>query len=217
MRKLLGLTVAALVAGTLGSCEQQPTTPETEARASHGASEVAEASGTYRAVDTKASELHNLQVGEEVGTISVTDDGSSLTVTGEASGLMDDDQRYISLFYDKASPAQGPHACEPGVHDPDHPLWISGPQMIIGPGENTVSPPPFNAPHAAWVVDGNGDAELGPAGTLAYVSLDMIGTVSIRDLTVKDADLDGDGNLDPGAGPNAVVACAVVSHDRADD
>lgn len=217
MRKLLRLSVAVLFAGALAACEQQPTTLDSEAKASHGSSGTSEASATYRAVDTEAADKHNFQVGEKVGTLSVTDDGSSLTVTGEASGLMDNDERYISLFYDKASPAQGPHACEPGVTDPDHPLWISPPQMVIGPGSNTVFPPPFGVPHAAWVVDANGDAELGPAGTLEYVSIDKIGTVSIRDLTVSDADLNGDGNDDPGAGPEAVVACGVVTHDRAND
>lgn len=217
MRKLMSLSLAVLFAGVAGACEQLPEQPSQDvpdASASHGATDETEATATYRAVDTEAANEHGLRVGQQVGTLSVTDDGSELTVTGEASGLLDDDERYISLFYDKASSAQGPHACEPGVGE-GHSLFLTPAQMIIGPGSNTVFPPPFGAPHAAWVVDASGDATLGPSGTLQYVPTDMIGTVSIRDLTVSDADLDGDGELDPGAGPEAVVACGVVTHDAA--
>lgn len=220
MRKLLSLTVVTLLAVPMAACEERPTelgqetqgTADKELEASHGSNGEVEANGIYRTVDSRAAEKNGFtRAGEKIGTVSVVDDGSALSITGEARGLTDDDGRYISLTYDKASPAQGPHACEPGVGE-GHPLFITGPQMIIGPGSNTVFPPPFGAPHAAWVVDGDGTATLGPSGTLQYVPVERIGTISIRDLTVSDADLDGDDTLDPGAGPEAVVACAKVTH-----
>lgn len=212
MRKLISLLVAGVYTFTLGACSEQPISPEQQEdiRSDHGATEVTQASGTYRTVDTKAAEKNGFsRAGERIGTLNVADDGSTLKVYGSASGLADADDRYVSLFYDKASPAQGPEACEPGVGtapDSDHPLALTIFQMIIGPGSNTVDV--LGLPHAAWEVDANGDATLGPAGTLEYVPADMIGTVSIRDLTVE-------GPIGPGTGPEAVVACAKITHDRA--
>lgn len=64
----------------------------------------------------------------------------------------------------------------------------------------------------AWSVNEGGKGSLGPIlkeGT-GYVTVDKIGTVSIRDVRIADADIDGDGKPDPGAGPEAVVACGKV-------
>ena len=111
MKKLLSLSTVALVALGVGACDEPLTDPaatRTPAlKASHGTGGGAvEASAVYRAVGTQAAEMNGFQRGERVGTLSVTDDGSDLTVTGEASGL-DPEVVYVSLFYDKRSSAQG--------------------------------------------------------------------------------------------------------------
>lgn len=201
MRKLLSLSVVGLLALAVGACDEQPVSPEQQLRASHGSNGgVIEATAVYRAVGTEAAELNGFQRGERVGTLSVADDGSSLTVEGEASGL-DSDGVYLSLFYDKRSSAQGSPssgnaasnsaACEPGLGE-DHPQFLTEAQMVIGSGGSID----------LWVVDGDGDATLGPTSTLEYVSVKKIGTVSIRDARVNG-----------GFGAEAVVACGVVTHD----
>lgn len=188
MRKLISLPVVAALLGLAAACqEQHPTAPESAIAADHGRTGVIEARADYRAVGTEAAENHGLRVGESVGTLSVTDDGSDLTVSGEASGL-DSEGLYVSLFYDLASPAQGPEACEPGVGE-NHPLFLTDEQMEIGSGGSID----------VWDVDANGDATLGPTSTLEYVPAQKIGTVSIRDVRVND-----------GFGAQAVVACGVV-------
>lgn len=206
MRKLLCLSVAGLFALALGACDEKPTAPTAAelpaVQASHGTAGVIEASATYRAVNSTAAENHGFRVGERVGTLSVTDDGSSLTVEGAASGL-DPGGIYVSLFYDKRSSAQGipassqaannAGACEPGVGE-DHPQFLTVEQMEIGSGGSID----------LWDVDSDGDATLGPTSTLEYVSARKIGTVSIRDARVNG-----------GFGPQAVVACGVVTHDPA--
>lgn len=229
MRRLLSLSMVVLLALALGACQDRPTTVEqgSAATASQGETEVSpadhgsngqlEAGGVYRAVNTTAASNHGLSVGEKVGTISVVDDGSELAITGEASGLTaDGDQRYVSLFYDNASSVQGPHACEPGKNvgfapQSDHPLALTLGQMVIGPGTPPHSILILGAPHASWNVDSDGEATLGqptPTSTLEYVSADMVGSVSIRDTEI-------DGPIGPGTGPDAVVACAKITHQPA--
>lgn len=200
-RSIAALSLILSLGLVLVGCDTAPTAEEGAEAAqeaptsySHGETGIYEATGTYRAVKSTAAANHGFRVGEKVGTISVTDDGSSLTVTGEATGLVDDDQRYVSLFYDKASSPQGPEACEPGV-GPDHPLFLTLEQMEIGSG-GTLD---------FWTVETDGDATLGPTTTVEYVPAKMIGTVSIRDVTVQ-------GPIGPGTGPDAVVACATVTH-----
>lgn len=197
MGKVLSLSVVGILAVAMAACDEQPTesTPlePAEVRASHGATGVLEATAIYKAVKSQAAANHGFRVGERIGTLSVTDDGSELTVVGSASGL-DPDGPYVSLFYDKASPAQGPVACEPGRNvgtGTDHPLSLTIAQMEIGSGGSID----------LWDVDGSGNASLGPTSTLEYVPADMIGTVSIRDARV------GGGLV-----PDAVVACGVVRH-----
>lgn len=201
MRKLLSLSVVGVLALAVGACDEQPVSPDQQLRASHGANDgVVEASAVYRATGTEAAELNDFQRGERVGTLSVTDDGESLTVEGEASGL-DPEGVYVSLFYDKRSSVQGSPssgdaannaaACEPGLGE-DHPQFLTVEQMEIG-SDGSID---------LWVVDSDGSATLGPTSTLEYVSVKKIGTVSIRDARVNG-----------GFGPEAVVACGVVTHD----
>lgn len=221
MRKIGSLIIVTLLAVPMAACDEQPTdlardtqvTPRQEVAASHGQTGVVEATAVYRAVDTEAARAHGFERGERVGTLHVVDDGSSLTVTGQASGLAPDaDERYWSLFYDKASSAQGSpssdnahvgaNACEPGVFDSDHPLFLTLGQMIIGDGTGG----PFGLGLDFWDVDGDGNGSLGPTSTVEYVPVKEIGTVSIRDGQF----------LDPNNPEQQVVACGVVTHDPAD-
>lgn len=224
MRKLLSLSLAVLFAGVFGACEEQPTTLDgLTASANHGSSDdPITASATYQAVGTQAAEMNNFRRGEKVGTLTVVDDGSELTVTGEAHGL-DPEVVYVSLFYDKRSSAQGSPsspkaatnaaACEPGTGTAlgsDHPQFLTAGQMEIGPGD---SPGPL----AWWDVKEDHSATLGPTSTHEYVPVKKIGTVSIRDTRIAQVDLDNDGEPEPGTGPEAVVACGVVTHDPANE
>lgn len=201
MRKLLTLPLIAALSVGFAACDGQPTEPTADASLqsvarSHGATGVFDATAVYRAVNSTAAANHGLRVGERVGTLSVTDDGAALTVVGSASGL-DAAGVYVSLFYDRASPAQGPDACEPGRKvgtGTGHPLSLTIAQMEIGSAGSID----------LWDVDASGNASLGPTSTLEYVSAGMIGTVSIRDARVNN-----------GFGPEAVVACGVVRHDDA--
>lgn len=234
---MISVTLVGCDSGPAGTDAQLDPTPKAAQQGpvtnSHGATGTIEASATYRAVDTKAAKAHGLKPGEQVGTLHVTDDGSSLIVTGEARGLddvpVDGDLPFIdgdgvtgywSLFYDKASSAQGnpvsdnahpgANACEPGVFNPDHPLFLTLGQMAIGPGpifQGVGIFPGFPSypGQAAWDVDANGDATLGPATTLEYVPVKKIGTVSIRDGRF----------LDPANPEEQVVACGVVTRDPA--
>lgn len=185
MRKPIALGAAVLFAGTLGACDQQPTTPD--AKASHGGSTVA-VTADLDAVDTDAAAKNGFSEGDDVGTIDVTDDQAAdkLTVTGSASGLDPaNDDGYYSLFYGVGSNATSPNACEPPEDAEDQ---LTTEQMFIG----------------GWDVASDGTATLGPrtkAGK-AYVTVDDIGTVSIRDT-----------RIDAGFGPQAVVACGEVPAD----
>ena len=125
--------------------------------------------------------------------IEFEDDGTTLTITGEAEGLTPG-VPYASLIYDIGSSAEGPFACEPA--------FFGGPDSII-----TTMFIGF------WVVDEDGEGELSEiniidddTGMRVYVPLSKIGTVSIRDLTVPNP---GPPFFD-GSGPAAVVACGVV-------
>lgn len=172
--------LASLFAGALLLGCEQPLEPsssaDVEPRFSHQAGGVSTLSGTY--VPINGSGVR--------GSITVTDDGGAITVVGSATGLDPANiGGYVSLFYDKASSVQGPHACEPGRNvgtGTDHPLSLTILQMILDD---------------AWVVDSDGVGSFGPASPLAYVPADMVGTISIRDVRVSG-----------GVGPEAVVACA---------
>ena len=134
--------------------------------------------------------------------IEFEDDGSTLTISGEAEGLTPG-VPYASLIYDVGSSAEGPDACEPGIFVPTDPNFILT-TMFIG----------------LWEVDEDGDGELeatnivdDDTGDRVYVPLSKIGTVSIRDLTVPG--IFGPGS--EGSGPAAVVACGEVEADDEDD
>ncbi len=126
--------------------------------------------------------------------IEFVDDGTTLTITGEAEGLTPG-VPYVSLIYDIFSSAEGDFACEPGLADDDPSPFNIFATMFVG----------------EWVVDEDGDGTLsainiGPTfapGPPVYVSLSKIGTISIRDGNVE-------GPFGLGTGPAAVVACGVV-------
>ena len=126
------------------------------------------------------------------GEIEFEDDGSTLEISGAATGLTPGIP-YASLIYDVASEPAGPFACEPGIFDPLDPNFII-PTMFVG----------------FWDVDEDGNGELSATnivdddtGDRVYVPLDKIATISVRDLTVP-------GPFGPGSGPAAVVACGWV-------
>lgn len=197
MRSVLSLSVVAALALTLAACQEQPTpldTVEPEVMYSHGASD---------GVRTVTVELEERNGSGIMGQATISDDGSTITVTGSASGLDPSNTfapptgGYLSLFYDKASMPDGPRVCEPGVgahgHSggrglgEEHPLHLTDAQMLGG----------------FWTVDANGDGTLVDLDG-AYVPVDEIGTMSIRDLRIND-----------GFGPDAVMACGKVTHDPA--
>ncbi len=124
------------------------------------------------------------------GEIEFTDDGSTLTIVGEASGMDPTAPfgTYVSLIYDNGSVATGPDACEPAIFDPEDPDFLL-PTMFIG----------------VWSVDAEGEGTLAATNTndgADYVPLDKFRTISIRDTRIND-----------GFGPEAVAACGVVETD----
>lgn len=182
MRKLFSLAILVLFTFTLSACEDQPTTLDVEASASHGSKDK---SSNPRVVTVDLKEINNSGI---TGQLTIEDDGSTIEVTdGSATGLDPDADIYLSLFYDKASPPKGPQACEPGVHDPDHPLFLTDAQML----------------GAVWIVLSSDQAIVSDIDG-EYVPIDKIGTVSIRDLRINN-----------GFGPEAVMACGKVTHDPA--
>lgn len=181
---LLPVLLAALVLG----CEQQLVRPASDAavpepRFSHGTDGVATATARYLPLDGSGIQ----------GVVAILDNGSKTIVSALATGLDPANEAgYSSLLYDRASQLQGPEACEPGKNvgtDTDHPQSLTLLQMIIG-----------NFGTGEWVVNADGTGSLGPFETLEHVSVDRIGTISIRDLRING-----------GFGPAAVVACGKVT------
>jgi len=99
--------------------------------------------------------------------VSVVDNGSTLDITGLATG-MDPAQQYVSLFYDTNSLTTGLGACLPTPGGPQQTFS----QMVIG----------------IWLPLGSSTRTLkaskfGPASApvpLAYLAVKQIGTVSVR-------------------------------------
>lgn len=183
------LTAAAGCDSPLNPAED---VPGPEPRLSHAPDEVAVASGTFLPVNESGVR----------GSVSIADDGSSLTIEASAVGLDPDNkgegEGYVSLTYDLASPVRGPEACEPGRGvgtGTEHPLSLTLLQMLIGDAD---SEGPFGL--ELWDVDSGGEGTLGPVGVHEYVPVDRIGTVSIRDLRING-----------GFGPEAVMACARIT------
>ena len=115
------------------------------------------------------------------GRITFTDDGSTLTVTGTATGLTPG-EIYVSLIYDNGSSPGGPEACEPTIFDPTDPDFLL-PTMFVG----------------VWVNAGDGTGTLAAINTNGgadYVPLSKFKTISIRDTSIN-----------WGFGPLAVAAC----------
>ncbi len=129
------------------------------------------------------------------GVLAIIDDGSTVRGTGLALGLDPSNTAgYGSAFYDLASQLRGPLACEPGNNvgvGTDHPLSLTLAQMTIG-GTGFLD--------AIWNVEPDGSGSFDPTESGAWVSVDRIGTVSIRDLSINN-----------GRGPAAVVACGKVT------
>lgn len=181
---LLPVVLAALIVG----CEQPIVEPAGDANPlepsfSHGPDGTATATARYVPINGSGVE----------GVVAILDDGSKTVVSALAMGLDPDNSvGYSSLLYDRASQLQGPEACEPGKNvgtGTDHPQSLTLLQMIIG-----------NFGTGEWVVNADGTGSLGPFETLEYVSLDRVGTISIRDLRING-----------GFGPEAVVACGKVT------
>ena len=115
------------------------------------------------------SELESIGGSGIEAEIDFVDNGSTLTIHGEAEGL-DPDKTYVSLIYDVDSPVTGPLACEPAIFAPGDPNNILD-TMFIG----------------FWDVDEDGDGTLSETNIFddvtlgrVYVPLSKIGTVSIR-------------------------------------
>lgn len=204
--------LAALLA--FSGCDRQPTqleetaqpSPEAEPKVAQSSSDEIVATAVLRAQKTRAAQNHGFRPNEKVGWIEVTDDGETIVVTdGLAHGLDPDNSfspppdgtGYLSLFYGKQSSVSGspssgeaaPNApaCGPGAEG--HPLRLSRFQMRA----------------AFWKFNDSGDAfpaDIGPELGAEYVSVDEIGTVSIRDLRVEG-----------GFTVASVVACGVVTRD----
>lgn len=174
---LLALLTLLVGAGLL-ACEQQPVQPSLETmepRPSHGVTGVATAKAT----------LHPMNGSRVKGRLNITDDGSELTVTGSARGLDSataGSDIYISLFYGIGSVPGGPTSCQPAPA----PFTLSGAQMSTD----------------FWDVDAAGMGSLGPVSKteVGYVSVEEIGTVSIRDTRIGD-----------GVPQESVVACGKIS------
>lgn len=125
----------------------------------------------------QTAKLHQIDGSGVRGTITFVDNGSTLTIEGEAWGLDPNSTTNFSLLYDIGSKPSGPEAiaCEPS----DASLTLL--QMGIGAGF---------VPEMFWTVDSGGHGTLGPfvrGPGDAYVPLSDIGTVSIRDSDLGDA------------------------------
>ncbi len=62
--------------------------------------------------------------------IEFLDDGTTLTVTGAATGLHPAES-YVTLIYDNGSVPGGPNGCAPTIFDPQDPGFVLG-TMLIG-------------------------------------------------------------------------------------
>lgn len=155
-KPLLPLLAGVLLLG----CEQQPVGPaaeqvDLEPRFSHG--DVTTAQATWHPMNGSLVKGH----------LAITDDGSSLTVTGTARGLDPSNPvGYASLFYGIGSVPGGPHSCEPA---PEAENRLTQAQMFIG----------------FWVVAADGTGTLNATMTGdAYAPVERINTASIRDLNI---------------------------------
>ena len=120
------------------------------------------------------------------------DDGSTLTFSGTATGLVPL-QTYVSLVYDNRSVPGGPGA-------PNDRSGNATPHLFLGNCEPSgLATITFDQMFlGVWAVDANGNGTLGGEKTGAdYVALSQFRTTSVRF---------------PAAGPDQVVACGVEHH-----
>jgi hypothetical protein len=116
---------------------------------------------------TGRAKMHPMNQSGVKGVINFTDDGSTLTITGTATGLVPFGG-YFTLIYDNGSVPGGPEACEPSIFVSTDPDFII-PTMEVG----------------SWVVDAEGNGTLNAVNTNDgedYVPLSKIKTISIRQL-----------------------------------
>ena len=191
MHKLLTLGLASLFLVVTGCQDTNTTEPL--------AGPIFDEVGDDDDVATAEAELETLNESGIEGEIEFTDDGSTLTIVGEADGMdpAAPPGTYVSLIYDNESVATGPEACEPIIFDEFDPDFLL-PTMFIG----------------VWSVDEDGEGTLEATNTNGgadYVPLDKFRTISIRDRRIVG------GPVGPGSGPLAVAACGVVETDDEDD
>ncbi len=99
--------------------------------------------------------------------VSVIDNGTSLDVTGLATG-MDPAQQYVSLFYDTNSLDTTLNACLPTPGGPQQTFsqMVIGVWLPLGSSTRTLKASKFGPPSAPV--------------PLAYLAVNQIGTVSVR-------------------------------------
>lgn len=117
---------------------------------------------------TGKANLHQINKSGIKARIEFRDDGTTLTVTGTATGL-DPGETYLTLIYDTGSVPSGPKACQPTIFDPTDPDFLLA-TMFIG----------------FWAVDPDGQGTLEAVNTnggLDFVSLDRFKNTSVRLVT----------------------------------
>lgn len=174
MRKLLNLTVAGLLALTLGACDEKPTTPDVSA-SQHPGNSV----GTVTLYELD----ENGERAGVMGTIRIQDTGSELIVQGNAQGFEEPDNFFTSLFYGVGSVSTGPLACLPTGLD------LGGGVTTPGDAEDRLSQDEMTT--APWQVTRAGTGKLTATKDEHYVPVTDIGTISIRDLTEPAEDRTG--------------------------
>ena len=163
------LAVAAALATVIAlACDQTPT--------SVGNAFEAAAPSFAHVKGGPATAKANLHPYNQTGVkakISFVDDGSTLTITGAATGLIPG-VVYGSLIYDVGSVPGGPIACEPAIFDPTDPGFLL-PTMFVG----------------LWVNNGDGTGTLAATNTndgAAYVPLSKFRTISVRNFFIPPVD-----------------------------
>ncbi len=117
---------------------------------------------------TGKANLHQINKSGIKARVQFRDDGTTLAVTGTATGL-DPGESYLTLIYDTGSVPSGPKACQPTIFDPTDPDFLLA-TMFIG----------------FWAVDADGQGTLEAVNTnggFDYVPLDKFKNTSVRLVT----------------------------------